>query len=107
MLLWVPVLIGSACRLAVEVSEWVDWGDCSATCGGGHQSRFREVVSTREPGGMGCDSAGPHWGWSEEACNLRGFWWEVGGLKIYIFVTFFWVVFVGFSWMVGLVDTDS
>eukprot|EP00913_Durusdinium_trenchii_P026478 g24844.t1 len=37
-----------------QVSEWLQWGACSATCGGGHQSRTREVVSTREPGGLGC-----------------------------------------------------
>ncbi|CAJ1342471.1 unnamed protein product [Effrenium voratum] len=37
-----------------QVSDWLEWGTCSATCGGGHQSRVRTVLSLRGPGGMGC-----------------------------------------------------
>lgn len=35
----------------VQLSEWSDWCECSATCGPGMQSRFRHVGTPREPGG--------------------------------------------------------
>mmetsp|Transcript_104306 Transcript_104306/g.185437 ORF Transcript_104306/g.185437 Transcript_104306/m.185437 type:complete len:1642 (-) Transcript_104306:206-5131(-) len=37
-----------------QVSGWMDWGDCSVSCGSGHQERHRTVVSLRQPGGSGC-----------------------------------------------------
>ena len=37
-----------------QVSGWLDWGDCSVSCGQGHQGRVRAVINLREPGGYGC-----------------------------------------------------
>ncbi|CAJ1440261.1 unnamed protein product [Effrenium voratum] len=37
-----------------QVSGWLDWGDCSTSCGDGIQSRLRSVLNLREPGGFGC-----------------------------------------------------
>lgn len=37
-----------------QVSGWLEWGECSTSCGQGHQSRARSVLNLREPGGYGC-----------------------------------------------------
>jgi len=37
------------CIVPAEWSEWSEWGPCSATCGFGKQSRFRECVSNDDP----------------------------------------------------------
>ena len=40
-----------------QVSEWLHWSSCSASCGSGYQTRTREVLKLRGPGGLGCFSA--------------------------------------------------
>eukprot|EP00438_Fugacium_kawagutii_P018141 Skav231604 [mRNA] locus=scaffold232:449631:450155:+ [translate_table: standard] len=37
-----------------QVSGWLDWGECSTSCGQGYQARQRSVLNLREPGGYGC-----------------------------------------------------
>ncbi|CAE7381014.1 thsd7aa [Symbiodinium sp. CCMP2456] len=39
-----------------EVSQWLEWSSCSASCGSGYQSRTRRVQRLRGPGGLGCFS---------------------------------------------------
>jgi len=37
-----------------ELSEWSDWGECSETCGGGSQTRTRNVTLDPSPTGEAC-----------------------------------------------------
>ena len=46
-----------------EVSEWTQWDACDKTCGGGQQTRQRQVVRNPEAGGRMCPS---------ELIELRG-----------------------------------
>merc|ERR1712179_482006 len=39
-----------------KVGEWMEWGECSVTCGDGTRTRRREVVQQPEYGGTECPS---------------------------------------------------
>lgn len=52
------------CSVDCVVSDWKEWSECSATCGGGTTSREREVLQEAQAGGRACPTL------SEEAlCN--------------------------------------
>jgi hypothetical protein len=53
---------GSECQL----SEWSEWSDCSAACGGGVQRRSRGVVRHAENGGAPCPNLV-----EERECNVQ------------------------------------
>jgi len=38
-----------------ELSEWHDWGNCDASCGGGSKFRTREVLRPAQNGGQPCN----------------------------------------------------
>lgn len=38
-------------------TEWSAWGECSAACGGGTQTRSRQIVSPAVCGGLACDES--------------------------------------------------
>jgi hypothetical protein len=44
-------------RVNCEYEEWGGWGACTATCGGGHRVRSREVEHYPRHGGAGCPHA--------------------------------------------------
>ena len=49
-------------------TDWSDWGECSATCGGGVRGRSRTCTSPPPAqGGKNCEELGP--ASEEEACN--------------------------------------
>eukprot|EP00933_Yihiella_yeosuensis_P042301 TRINITY_DN36854_c0_g1_i1.p1 TRINITY_DN36854_c0_g1~~TRINITY_DN36854_c0_g1_i1.p1 ORF type:complete len:648 (+),score=94.54 TRINITY_DN36854_c0_g1_i1:65-2008(+) len=39
-----------------EQTGWQEWGSCSATCGTGHQTRFRQITQAPIDGGKSCDN---------------------------------------------------
>jgi hypothetical protein len=43
-----------ACPVDCVMSDWSQWSDCSASCGGGHQTRGRTIVTAAEHGGVPC-----------------------------------------------------
>mmetsp|Transcript_5820 Transcript_5820/g.13861 ORF Transcript_5820/g.13861 Transcript_5820/m.13861 type:complete len:1591 (+) Transcript_5820:108-4880(+) len=45
----------SKITLDCELSDWLDWGHCDKTCGGGEMARFRSVVQRAEGGGQACE----------------------------------------------------
>jgi len=57
-----------ACPMPVDcaVSAWSDWSTCSATCGGGTQTRSRTVNTPAANGGMACPALT-----DSQACNTN------------------------------------
>ena len=53
------------CPVDCMVSEWLDWGICSATCGEGMRCRIRTVIALPQFGGEACPALEEC-----EACNL-------------------------------------
>eukprot|EP01012_Entosiphon_sulcatum_P049575 TRINITY_DN6820_c0_g1_i6.p1 TRINITY_DN6820_c0_g1~~TRINITY_DN6820_c0_g1_i6.p1 ORF type:complete len:7637 (+),score=112.47 TRINITY_DN6820_c0_g1_i6:5459-28369(+) len=49
-----PCNIDIPCPEDCQVSEWSQWGICSATCGGGEHSRTRTVIKAAKFGGVAC-----------------------------------------------------
>jgi len=42
------------CAVDCIVGSWASWQGCSATCGGGHESRFRKMTTPAMNGGKAC-----------------------------------------------------
>jgi len=67
-----PVLIDSQpcntqiCPVDCKVSTWSDWNTCSATCGGGDQARYRNVLIPSTGGGADCGPLEQH-----QQCNTQ------------------------------------
>ncbi|KAM4677962.1 LOW QUALITY PROTEIN: SCO-spondin-like [Discoglossus pictus] len=66
------------CEVDGDWSEWTPWSDCSVTCGGGIQNRYR-FCSDPPPSGSGLPCEGPDR--EEQPCNLElcsesGHWGE-------------------------------
>ncbi|XP_078378562.1 coadhesin-like [Oculina patagonica] len=48
------------CPIDGNFTEWTEWSDCSATCGGGSQTRSRNCTNPPpQYGGKNCDELGP------------------------------------------------
>ncbi len=54
------------CPVDCIVSEWNEWGTCSAICGGGTQARTRTIVTPPANGGAECPALS-----EEQACNTQ------------------------------------
>mmetsp|Transcript_42088 Transcript_42088/g.130364 ORF Transcript_42088/g.130364 Transcript_42088/m.130364 type:complete len:408 (-) Transcript_42088:108-1331(-) len=62
------------------LSEWAEWTECSASCGGGQQARSREVLQQPQGGGRGCNESlastrGCHAGACAAQCELVDCTW--------------------------------
>ena len=44
------------CPVDCQLSQWGEWGDCSASCGGGTQTRTRTIITQPQHGGNPCNS---------------------------------------------------
>jgi Spondin-like TSP1 domain/Thrombospondin type 1 domain len=58
----------AACAVDCTLTAWTDWSSCSKACGGGSQSRTRQVATPAANGGTPCDSNQRE----ERACNTGG-----------------------------------
>lgn len=54
------------CPIHCEVGKWSEWTMCNVTCGGGSQSRTREIVQRPRFGGDACPRLE-----EEQACNTQ------------------------------------
>ncbi len=54
------------CPVNCVVGDFTAWGACSASCGGGTQSRTRPILTAPLYGGLACPSLG-----DSQACNLQ------------------------------------
>ena len=43
-----------SCPVNCAFTDWGDWGACSATCGGGTQTRYRTITTEAANGGIAC-----------------------------------------------------
>eukprot|EP00929_Paragymnodinium_shiwhaense_P046780 TRINITY_DN237_c0_g2_i2.p1 TRINITY_DN237_c0_g2~~TRINITY_DN237_c0_g2_i2.p1 ORF type:complete len:1617 (-),score=410.89 TRINITY_DN237_c0_g2_i2:304-5154(-) len=43
-------------KIDCKVSDWTAWDACDAKCGGGQQSRYRQVMEAAKNGGIACDA---------------------------------------------------
>ncbi|CAK9006533.1 A disintegrin and metalloproteinase with thrombospondin motifs adt-1 (ADAMTS adt-1) [Durusdinium trenchii] len=67
----------SACRPVPDqdcrLSEWSQWGECDATCGGGQRERSRSVDMEARGGGLTCrDSLSETDGCAQQECTVQG-----------------------------------
>lgn len=53
-----------ACAVDCEVTEWTDFEECSAKCGGGEQKRTRDIITPAANGGLTCPPL-----WEIQKCN--------------------------------------
>ncbi|MBI4699452.1 MAG: thrombospondin type-1 domain-containing protein, partial [Nitrospirae bacterium] len=67
------------CVIPVDcvVSNWSDWGTCSASCGGGTQARTRTIVTPPATGGAECPALSEEQSCNTHACPVYG--WVTGG----------------------------
>ncbi len=54
------------CPIDCAVDDWTGWGACSSGCGGGVQTRTRNVTTQPQYGGLGCPSLADN-----QACNIQ------------------------------------
>jgi hypothetical protein len=54
-----------ACPVDCEVSQWTGWSECSAMCGGGIRTRYRQVTKMAQHGGEMCPGRNDH----SDTCN--------------------------------------
>jgi hypothetical protein len=55
------------CPVDCQVSNWGSWGSCSASCGGGTQTRSRTITRQPSNGGLACPSLT-----ESQSCNTQG-----------------------------------
>ena len=63
--------VGDACEDPVDcvVSSWTAWSECSAACGGGEQTRWREILVQPAYGGAECPALSEAQTCNEQACE--------------------------------------
>lgn len=61
------------CPVDCVVGPWSEWGSCSATCGGGSQTRTRLVLTHAAFGGAPCPMLSETQSCNEQACDDPGF----------------------------------
>lgn len=67
----------SECPIDCELSQWGDFPDCSSTCGGGRQTRYRSIEVTSAFGGSACEALTDPQTCNKAACPvdcLMGSW---------------------------------
>ena len=64
------------CPVDCVVSDWSDWSDCTATCGGGTQFRTRTVLVEPANGGAACPVLEEQRACNEDPCCDND--WEIG-----------------------------
>ena len=65
------------CAVDCVVSDWSTWSTCSATCGGGTQTRTRTVLTPPSNGGLACPADFTE----TQACNTQAcptYTWSAG-----------------------------
>ncbi len=64
---------GFPCPVDCVVSDWSEWGTCSATCGGGTQTRTRTVITPAAYGGAPCPAMSDYQSCNTQACENPGY----------------------------------